>query len=435
MHEIKVDFMTDAVVHELSPKDGPIGMAGVSKYANIAVRHSHDYPDYENRLYHAGMFEPGPRPRNEAPTGIAVHKQLDTARERIDRRLQQAMKYLHRKNLRPTGVQALQTMAEKLDSPMLATQIALLTAVMSADKESKEPSLWAKEHDDVIPDEIFERAIELTMLNTETDVMYSKNMFGPFLEKHLGEIYQYVILLYNVSYLINDIEELVNAHDRIRATAAEVGNNYTDTYRLMSTDMEKLKQDYEEKLNAAKTEIEQRHESEKQALRRRIAELEKQIKPNDARIKKLEAALRKSETALTESRARITSYDEALTKKDELISNLADRIPVTNHDRTLPETGILFLGGRPTLTNALRTDYPDWRYVYGHDKHCKDITSPKIIFLSPYDLDHAVSYRVRHAVRPDVPIVRIVSTNLESAKYEMSLKYQAIMTSMKEAET
>ena len=93
---------------------------------------------------------------------------------------------------------------------------------------------------------------------------------------------------------------------------------------------------------------------------------------------------------------------------------------------TLPQTGILFVGGHPNFLKKLKECYPNWSYIVSKNapERMKQYDKLTMCFIYSEHMGHPLYNGVINELRScDTPYSYIRGTNLERVIREMRLDY------------
>ena len=105
---------------------------------------------------------------------------------------------------------------------------------------------------------------------------------------------------------------------------------------------------------------------------------------------------------------------------------------------TLPQTGILFVGGHPNFIKKLKECYPNWSYIVSKNapERMKQYDKLTMCFIYSEHMGHPLYNGVINELRScDTPYSYIRGTNLERVIREMRLDYAEAYKNNKEDET
>ena len=94
-------------------------------------------------------------------------------------------------------------------------------------------------------------------------------------------------------------------------------------------------------------------------------------------------------------------------------------------ENTLPNKGVLFLGGHQNLVNKLRNKYPKWAFMTDDDaKRIKSIKQTTVFYFTKYG-SHTLMRYVYSMLPEGVKIHYVTATNIPMLIKEMEALYFA----------
>lgn len=158
--------------------------------------------------------------------------------------------------------------------------------------------------------------------------------------------------------------------------------------------------------------------------------------------------LRKENGTLGEelARAAAAGYDDTPTPlpepedlPEDVVEDVEDtEVPNIDDLPTLPQTGILFVGGHPNFIKKLKECYPNWSYIVSKNapERMKQYDKLTMCFIYSEHMGHPLYNGVINELRScDTPYSYIRGTNLERVIREMRLDYAEAYKNNKEDET
>lgn len=92
---------------------------------------------------------------------------------------------------------------------------------------------------------------------------------------------------------------------------------------------------------------------------------------------------------------------------------------------TLPEKGVLFLGGHPNMTKKLRRKFPKWSYITDDQFKRFPVINETIVFYWTGHSSHKLMRNIYSKLPDDVTILYVSATNLPLLITEMERTLQA----------
>lgn len=314
------------------------------------------------------------------------------------KRLEHAASRMKAKKLWANSFPGLEALALRQDSARLTAVIQILHY-----------SLGRSTYRTDITDDVWMKAIDLTMLICEPELYMSGDMYGRALEPNLCVLYPLAILL-SIGIELNssllELEQHVRRNEAIMARSEDIKTaiiDVTDTNDRLEAELVEVKAaaaENEEKSadNLAKAQKQihyyelqlKKKEDEIQALRDKISELEEDLKQSDA----LNAEL------FPEAK---TGFEPCITDED---------LP------ELPEQGIVLAGGHVNMTNKIKQRHPGWKYIAPSEK-VFSVPDCNVIFIWYKHLSHPVFDRIQAECREGCRLVYLESTNLDALELEI----------------
>lgn len=97
------------------------------------------------------------------------------------------------------------------------------------------------------------------------------------------------------------------------------------------------------------------------------------------------------------------------------------------YDTTLPDKGVVFLGGHPSVVTKLKKIYPKWKYINDVDlkRHRPDIRNDNIVFFWNRYGSHTIMQYAFKRLPKDAEILYVTSTSIPLLVKEMSDVYSS----------
>ena len=404
----------------LSTADGPGSLAGVSKFTNRVINENVDTMSVKN--LQPGALTPGDRDKTMRTSTTSTAEQLQDAYDRTSKRLEHAVKRLKEKGLHKATVFDICKLSKGQDTN-LATAITLIECLLS--KPGHGGALWSHKNHDDITDEEYEKAIELVMFYNERATMYSTNLYGPLLEKHITKIYTAVLLIHYATYQRLLIDEQNETLEKLDAISYKYGG-YEQALSLITSEIDEIQKDADQTLNKELEKVREDAAKKVEAAQNRVEELQQRIQPTEASLDAANTRIRKQLRELAQTKQKLADMEAALEHKNEKIAELIAMLPEPEDNLPNLPDNILIIGGHNNVIARLRQKYPNWRYIKGDDTSCADIKQPLCVFLMPVCLEHSVQHRALSMISPDTPVIKIKSTNLDRIEAEMKTTYMNI---------
>lgn len=260
-------------------------------------------------------------------------------------------------------------------------------------------------------------AIELVMIHRHPVEFYdhaSSMQWGLFVEQDYRLIWMLVYLCgyaHTVSAICQENRATV---DQAHGIVTMMDGFQEDMSRCLSE---------KDALEARLAEAEAALKSAEKPFRSRIAELEAENRKLRRAVKSLEAAERAS---MTVGAASEPSGDDAEFDLDAGMAATQEE-----HDSVegaLPDTGVLFVGGHPSLQAKLRAMHPKWKFMAPEAsyKSLDDNMALSVIYVFTKHLSHKLYDKVKRTY-PDVPIVYVRASNLDKLETNMRLALRALV--------
>ena len=409
----------------LSPSDGPRRMAAVSKYVNLFMQEAGQ--EILEQPTYVAYLHPGPIPEELSEQWKPLSTLLKEAYKRLDTRSQHSLRYLQRKNLKKTTVRDLAKFIENTPDNLTTAALHLLTIVLSG---SEKPSLKVFPKAEHISDETYEMAIELAMLNTETDTMYSPELYGPLLEKHLGLIYTLAVLLHYSKIMIEKGEEWNEDFAKINEAAEQYGG-YENAIAHVTAEPEEIEARHRQELDDLKSTLEAQHKAEIDRLKAQLKAAEAATKPTEAKLRKANKKLDQTAEQLSKTQRQLEAMYQFAETRSNIIERLLQILPETNYLPDLPDN-IAVVGGAKSVITGLRAKYPAWKFIDGTDKHASITSKPDCVFLLPVHLYHSTVERIQKTLDPKTPLVQITGANVGLIENKMKTAYANIVAAQPE---
>lgn len=99
--------------------------------------------------------------------------------------------------------------------------------------------------------------------------------------------------------------------------------------------------------------------------------------------------------------------------------------PVVAEAHSLPESGVLFLGGHINMVKRIRRLHPKWMYITDDEFRSSGIIHAKYVFYWTNHSSHKMMENVFCRLTPDAQILYVKATNMELLEAEMLNLYRA----------
>lgn len=100
---------------------------------------------------------------------------------------------------------------------------------------------------------------------------------------------------------------------------------------------------------------------------------------------------------------------------------------MSNEMRSLPEKGVLFLGGHQNMTKKLRKHFPKWSFVTDDQFKRVPVINETTVFYWTGHSSHKLMRNIYSKLPDDACILYVTATNLPLLISEMENAYQAII--------
>lgn len=94
---------------------------------------------------------------------------------------------------------------------------------------------------------------------------------------------------------------------------------------------------------------------------------------------------------------------------------------------SLPEKGVLFLGGHQNMTKKLRKCFPKWSFVTDDQFKRVPVINHTMVFYWTGHSSHKLMRNIYSKLPDDASIIYVTATNLPRLITEMESAYQAII--------
>lgn len=217
---------------------------------------------------------------------------------------------------------------------------------------------------------------------------------------------------------------------------AEYNHMLVNAYMLMQFGGDALRED-SDLVTSLRKEIESLNQELSAINRRRTVSQSRQAELDGLR-KANKGLMKKLEVAETPYKAELMAKDAEIARlrmKVDLLQASLGRSPIAadipvEELLTLPESGVVFVGGHTKLVQRLRVKYPDWTF-YSGVKHSTYITHAAVTFMYTDYMKHAVYYAYREH-GPNAPILYISGVNLDILEEDMRRQYTQLRRSQDE---
>ena len=100
---------------------------------------------------------------------------------------------------------------------------------------------------------------------------------------------------------------------------------------------------------------------------------------------------------------------------------------MSNEMRSLPEKGVLFLGGHQNMTKKLRKRFPKWSFVTDDQFKRVPVINQTMVFYWTGHSSHKLMRNIYSKLPDDACILYVTATNLPLLIAEMESAYKAII--------
>ena len=97
-------------------------------------------------------------------------------------------------------------------------------------------------------------------------------------------------------------------------------------------------------------------------------------------------------------------------------------------ESTLPEKGVIFLGGHQNMTKKLRHRYPKWMYISDEQFCRKSNMSGRVVFYWTKHSSHKLMRYVYSKLPDEADILYVTATNVPLLIEEMERNYHAMIS-------
>lgn len=95
---------------------------------------------------------------------------------------------------------------------------------------------------------------------------------------------------------------------------------------------------------------------------------------------------------------------------------------------SLPQKGVMFLGGHPNMTKKLRQQFPKWTYVSDDQLKKWSCDKPSAVFFWTGHSSHKMMRYVFSKLPADISILYVTATNLPLLIDQMQQTYQSVVS-------
>lgn len=285
-----------------------------------------------------------------------------------------------------------------------------------------------------IRDEFWTCAIETIVVEHATEALTDDSIknYTLIVKQHTTELYILVTLMAYADAVKKDRElqnsDSVQSKERKRLEnelrLAEEHNKslqaQNEKLKKENSDLSAIRQSYDTKLRKTQLSIEHEYSQKEKEYEEIISFYQRQ---NEILRGVIKEGFGSDSLLLNDDNEDENIWEDELDSTDDE----SDLDSIISNEKTLPETGILFLGGHETLVNKIKKLHPGWTFVCdGNKRTIYDMSGYKAAFVCAKYLSHKLYYRFTSKLTDDIPVLYVSATNIEKLETEMSESYRIL---------
>lgn len=261
-----------------------------------------------------------------------------------------------------------------------------------------------------ISDELWYKAIDISMFFTERELFLSDSMYGRAVMDHLPHIYFFAVLFGGMSF----------QSDRTsKDQQAKVMNAVMELSKGM--DLDGLMAEIEESdVKLART------ENENRCLREQLKRAEKAAASADASSTPLRKEIERLTAEADALREKLADAEERALEEREAAARYGSMLEESGQALyELPEDGIAFVGGHVNLVNKLKLMHPGWRFVSGEYHSTAAFSACDAMFVYSDHMCHVVFENIKRLRDKGMPMLYVHGMNPDMLEQDMRRQWTA----------